>query len=405
MLPKGFSQAPSRDSYDVVIIGGAIMGSSLAWWLTESADFNGSVLVVERDPSYLWCSTAHTNSCIRQQFSTELNVRISQFTADFIKNLRANMGGDERVPNLSVQNYGYLYLADTEAFANVLRANQKVQLAAGAETRLLTPDEIAAAYPFYDLDGIVLGSINTRDEGYWDGGTLFEWFRRKAQARGVEYVQGEVTSMTRTGGRIDSVTLDSGDTIACGHVVNAAGPRAAGVAAMAGLHLPVEPRKRYTWIFTAETPLDRELPLTIDPSGVHVRQDGPTTYLAGSKGDPDPAADPGDFHMDHGLWENHVWPVLATRIPQFEAIRIVTEWTGHYAYNTLDQNAVLGPHPEVENFLFMNGFSGHGLQQSPAMGRGLAEWITHHEYRSLDLTPFSYARVAAGEAMVEGAVI
>jgi glycine/D-amino acid oxidase-like deaminating enzyme len=174
---------------------------------------------------------------------------------------------------------------------------------------------------------------------------------------------------------------------------------------MAGLNLPVEPRKRYTWIFTAETPLDRELPLTIDPSGVHVRQDGPMTYLAGSKGDPDPAADPSDFSMDHGLWENHVWPVLATRIPQFEAIRIVNEWTGHYAYNTLDQNAVLGPHPEVENFLFMNGFSGHGLQQSPAMGRGLAEWITHNEYRSLDLTPFSYARVAAGEAMVEAAVI
>lgn len=405
MLPKGFSRTPARDSYDVVIIGGAIMGSSLAWWLTETPGFDGSVLVIERDPSYLWCSTAHTNSCIRQQFSTELNVRISQFTAAFIKNLRANMGGDDRVPNLDIQSYGYLYLADNERFADVLRANQKVQLAAGAETRLLTPDQIAADYPFYDLDGIVLGSINTRDEGYWDGGTLFEWFRRSAQGRGIEYVQGEVTAMTRHGNRIENVTLASGDTIACGQVVNAAGPRAARVAAMAGLHLPVEPRKRYTWIFTAETPLDRDLPLTIDPSGVHVRQDGPTTYLAGSKGDPDPAADPDDFHMDHGLWENHVWPILATRIPAFESIRIVTEWTGHYAYNTLDQNAVLGPHPALENFLFMNGFSGHGLQQSPAMGRGLAEWITHNEYRSLDLTPFSYARVANGEAMVEGAVI
>lgn len=396
---------PEKSSYDVVIIGGAIMGSSLAWWLTENAAFDGSVLVVERDPSYLWCSTAHTNSCIRQQFSTELNVQISQFTAAFIKNLRANMGGDERVPNLDIQNYGYLYLADTDAFADVLRANQKVQLAAGAETRLLTPEQIAADYPFYDLDGIVLGSINTKDEGYWDGGTLFEWFRRKAQAGGIEYVQGEAVSMTRAGGRIESVTLASGQTIACGRVVNAAGPRASRVAEMAGLHLPVEPRKRYTWIFTAETPLDRELPLTIDPSGVHVRQDGPTTYLAGSKGDPDPAADPSDFNMDHGLWENHVWPILATRIPAFESIRIVTEWTGHYAYNTLDQNAVLGPHPELENFLFMNGFSGHGLQQSPAMGRGLAEWITHGEYRTLDLSPFSFDRVARGEAMVEGAVI
>lgn len=405
MPPKGFSQTPQRDSYDVVIIGGAIMGSSLAWWLTENADFDGSVLVVERDPSYLKCASTLSNSCIRQQFSTELNVRISQFTADFCRNLRANMGGDDRVPNLEVHNFGYLYLADTEDFADVLRANQTVQRAAGADTRLLTADQIAADYPFYDLDGIVLGSINTRDEGYWDGGTLFEWFRRSAQSRGIEYVAGEVVALSRQGGRIGGVTLASGQTVACGQVVNAAGTRGARIAAMAGLPLPVEPRKRYTWVFTAETPLDRALPLTIDPSGVHVRTDGPQTYLAGCKGDPDPAADPDDFAMDHGLWENHVWPILATRIPAFESIRVITEWAGQYDYNTLDQNAVLGPHPEVENFLFMNGFSGHGLQQSPAMGRGLAEWITHNEYRSLDLTPFSYARVAAGEAMVEGAVI
>ena len=396
---------PEKSSYDVVIIGGAIMGSSLAWWLTETAGFTGTVLLVERDPSYLKCASVLSNSCIRQQFSTELNVRISQFTAEFCRNLRANMGGDDRVPNLHVHNFGYLYLADTESFAEVLRANQAVQLAAGAETRLLTADQIAAEYPFYTLDDIVLGSINTKDEGYWDGGTLFEWFRRSAQARGIEYVAGEVVAMRRDGGRIESVTLASGQTIACGQVVNAAGTRGARVAAMAGLPLPIEPRKRYTWVFTAEQPLGRDLPLTIDPSGVHVRTDGPQTYLAGCKGDPDPEADPDDFAMDHGLWENHVWPILATRIPQFEAIRVVTEWAGQYDYNILDQNAVLGPHPEVENFLFMNGFSGHGLQQSPAMGRGLAEWITHGEYRSLDLSPFGYARVARGEAMVEGAVI
>jgi len=405
MPPRGFSSTPARDSYDVVIVGGAMMGSSLAWWLTETAGFNGSVLVIERDPRYSMCSTAHTNSCIRQQFSTELNVRISQFTAAFIKDLRAHMGGDDRVPNLEIQSYGYLYLADNDAFADVLRANQQVQRAAGAETRLLTPEDIAADYPFYDLDGIVLGSLNTRDEGYWDGGTLFDWFRRSAQARGVDYLHGEVVAMVLRGARIESVTLASGSSIACGQVVNAAGPRAARVAAMAGLPLPVEPRKRYTWIFTAEQPLDRTLPLTIDPSGVHVRQDGPTTYLAGSKGAADPAVDPDDFAMDHTLWEGRVWPALAARIPAFDSIRIVTEWVGHYAYNTLDQNAVLGPHPELDNFLFMNGFSGHGLQQSPAMGRGLAEWITHTEYRSLDLSQFSYTRVAQGKAMVEGAVI
>ncbi|RYG90741.1 FAD-binding oxidoreductase [Loktanella sp. IMCC34160] len=407
MAAKGFGASPRRSSYDVVIIGGAIMGSSTAWWLTQNPDFDGSILVLERDPSYAWCSTAHTNSCIRQQFSMDLNIRMSQFTADFIRDLRANMGGDDRVPNLTVQNYGYLYLADSEGFADVLRANQQVQLAAGAETELLTADQIAARYPFYQLDDIVLGSINTRDEGYWDGGTLFEWFRRKAMEQGAEYVAAEVTGMTlnAAGTRVDSVTLACGEVVSCGHLVNASGPRAARTAAMAGIDIPVEPRKRYTWVFTAENPIDMDLPLTIDPSGVHVRQDGPTTYLAGSKGDPDPAADPADFTMDHGLWENTVWPAIASRIPQFEAIRVINEWTGQYAYNLLDQNAILGPHDRVENFLFQNGFSGHGLQQSPAMGRGMSELITYGGYRTFDLSPFAYDRIAEGRPILERAVI
>ncbi|MEL6264824.1 MAG: FAD-binding oxidoreductase [Pseudomonadota bacterium] len=399
-----FATEPARAAYDVVIVGGAIMGSATAWFLTENPDFDGSILVVERDPTYAACSTAHTNSCIRQQFSTALNVRISQFTADFLRNLRAHIG-DPRVPDLAIQNYGYLYLADSEGFAAVLRENQAVQVAAGAGTRLMTPDEIAAAYPFLRLDDILLGSINRRDEGYWDGGTLFDWLRRSARDRGAEYVAGEVVAMRRAGGRVVSVTLASGAEIACGQVVNAAGPRAARVAAMAGIALPVEPRKRFTWIFSAERPLDRELPLTIDPSGVHMRQDGPATYLAGAAPDPDPAVEPDDFAMDHDRWQDHVWPVIAARIPQFEAIRVVTEWAGHYAFNTFDQNAILGTHPEVANLYFQNGFSGHGLQQSPAMGRGTAELITHGEFRSLDLSPFLVGRLLEGRPLLEKAVI
>ena len=407
MAGPGFGADPARSSYDVVIVGGAIMGSATAWFLTKTPGFDGSVLVIERDPSYAACSTAHTNSCIRQQFSTELNIRISQFTAAFLRDLRGQMD-DLRVPDLDIQSFGYLYLASTEAGAGILRANREVQAAAGVPTRLLTPEQIAGEFPFYDLADIVLASHNTQDEGYWDGGTVFDWFRRSARARGVEYVAGEVAGMelNRAGTRVEAVTLASGHRLACGHVVNATGPRAARTAAMAGIRdLPVEPRKRYSWVFTAERPLERELPLTIDPSGIHVRQDGPTTYLAGAKGDPDPAVDPDDFAMDHWLWEGHVWPHLAARIPQFEAIRVVNEWAGHYAYNTLDQNAVLGPHPEVANFLFINGFSGHGLQQSPAMGRGLAEWITHGEYRALDLTPFSFQRLRENRPFIERAVI
>jgi glycine/D-amino acid oxidase-like deaminating enzyme len=398
---------PDKTHYDVVIIGGAMMGSSAAWFLTDNPDFDGSVLVVEMDRSYANCSTAHTNSCMRQQFSNKLNVQISQFAADFVKNLRGYMGNDTRVPELDIQNYGYMYLADTDSFADTLRDNQKVQLEMGAETQLLNAEEIKARYPFYDVYDIKLGSINLKDEGYWDGGTVFDWWRRSAKDRGVDYVTNRVVAMDVQGSKVCSVTLESGEVIGAGQVVNASGPRGALTAKMAGIALPVEPRKRFTWIFSAEQPLDQDLPLTIDPSGVHFRQDGPKTYLAGSPPDleDDVAVDPSDFNMDHARWENHVWPIIATRIPQFEAIKVVTEWAGHYAYNTLDQNAVLGAHPEITNFIFLNGFSGHGLQQSPAMGRATAEWLTYGSYRTLDMAPFGFERIAEGRAFEEKAII
>lgn len=403
----GQTQTPSKTSYDVIIIGGAIMGASTAWFLSDNPDFDGSVLVVERDLTFEACSTAHTNSCMRQQFSTDLNVRISQFAADFVKNIRSYMGGDERVPELSIRNFGYLYLAEDEALADVLRESQKVQLANGAATELLTPAEIQQRYPFYAVDDIVLGSINTLDEGYWDAAAVNDWWRRQSRERGVEYIENEVVAITRTAARdrVETITLKSGEVISCGQVVNAAGPRAAAVAQMAGIDVPVEPRKRFSWIFKAEQPLDTDLPLTIDPSGVHVRENGGGTYQCGGHSDHDPAVAYDDYTMDFSLWEQHVWPILATRIPQFEAIKVQSEWAGHYAMNTFDHNAIMGPHTELSNFIFLNGFSGHGLQQSPAMGRGTAEWLTYGEYRALDMTPFSYARIPANTPIIEKAVI
>jgi glycine/D-amino acid oxidase-like deaminating enzyme len=400
----GVQAEPMHDQYDVVIIGGAIMGSSTAWWLTELG-FTGRVLVVERDPSYEKAATALSFSCIRQQFSTELNIRISQFGADFVQSLRARMGGDARVPELKIQNFGYLYMADIEGFARVLRANQAVQTAAGAGTRLLSPDEIKAEYPFYSVDDLLLGSLNTKDEGYFDGYTVFDWFRRKAREAGVEYLADEVVGLDLSGGQVTGVRLASGRRVGCGLVVNAAGTRGARVAAMAGIAIPIEPRKRYNWVIQAETPLDRPLPLTIDPTGVYVREVGGGTYMAGGHADFDPKVGFDDFAMDPDLWLDKIWPAIATRIPAFEAVKVINEWAGQYDYNTLDQNAITGPHPEIMNFVFLNGFSGHGLQQSPAMGRATAEWIIHGRYTTLDLTPFHFDRVAEGRALVEAAVI
>ncbi len=399
-------QAPASQHYDVVIVGGAMYGSSVAWFLASNKDFDGRILVVEKDPTYEFTSTAHTNSCMRQQFSREINVRISQFAADFVKNLRRYFDDDPRVPELTIQNYGYMYLADNEPFADVLRENQAIQVACGAGTKIMTPEEIKRDYPFYKVDDLVVGSHNLIDEGYFDGNTLFDWWKRSAREKGVEFLTNEVVDMTlnAAGSAVDTVVLASGDKVSCGQVVNASGPRAVLTSRMAGIELPVEPRKRYTFIFDAAEPLDRDLPLTIDPTGIHVRTDG-TYYLAGCPPDVDPAVDYNDFVEDPAIWENKVWPAIANRIPQFEAIKLVNSWAGHYAFNTFDQNAILGPHTTVKNFIFVNGFSGHGFQQSPAMGRGTAEMITYGEYRSLDLSPFHYDRIENNEPFVEKAVI
>jgi len=397
-------QTPAQSSYDVVIIGGAVYGSSVAWWLSQMAGFGGSILVIERDPTYQFASTSHTNSCIRQQFSNATNIKVSQFGAQFIRNFRDFMGGDEDVPHLALQSYGYMYLADTPDFAQTLKEAPVVQAALGAATKHLSVMQIATDYPFYNLDDIIAANHNLVDEGYFDGGTMFDWFKRKARANGAEYIHAEVTEITRTGNTVTSVTLGCGTKVGCGTVVNASGPRAAATARMAGLDIPVVPRKRYTFVFDAAEPLDRDLPLTIDPSGVHMRTEG-KYYLAGCPPDVDPDAAYDDFEFDHSVWPEKVWPTIANRIPQFEAIKVINEWVGHYAFNTLDQNALLGRADACPNFIFVNGFSGHGLQQSPAMGRGIAELIAYGEYRSLDLGAFDVNRAATRTKFQETAVI
>ena len=398
--------APLQTHYDVVIVGGAKIGSSVAWFLSDNPDFDGSVLVVERDPSYAHSSTAHTNSCMRQQFSAEINVRISQFTAEYVNNFQQYMGNDPRVPKIPLQSFGYMYLANNQAFADSLCQAQQLQAKCGAGTKIMSPAEILQDYPFYHLDDIILGSHNLLNEGYYDGSTVFDWWKRSARERGVEYLTNEVVGMHKSanGTRVESVTLSTGEQVSCGHVVNASGPRAVLTSRMAGIDIPVEPRKRYSYIFQAAKPLDRDLPLTIDPSGVHMRSEG-SYYLAGSAPDVDTAVDYDDFALDHSLWQNKVWPAIAARIPQFEAIKLINSWAGHYAFNTLDQNAILGAHDFVENFLFVNGFSGHGFQQAPAMGRGIAELITYGEYRALDLSPFNFARIVKQQPFIEQAVI
>ncbi len=406
MEPAGHSEIPA--SADILIVGGGIMGSALAWFLAAEGQGPGTV-VVERDPSYARAATTLSNSCIRQQFSTEINIRISQAGVACLRRFREALGGDPRVPEIGLHEIGYLCLAGTEEGAAALRAAQALQNRLGVATRLYTPETLAAAFPAVSTEGVRLASHNPRDEGWFDGAAMADWWRRKARERGARFLADEALALERRGDRVAAVRLASGTRVAVGQVVNAAGTRAAALAATAGIDLPVEPRKRFTVVFEA-APLGAALPLVIDPSGVHVRSDGPpgpraARYLCGWAPADDRPVDPDDFAMPDAEFEERAWPAIAARVPAFERLRVISAWAGHYDWNRTDRNALVGRDPVVGNYLHMNGFSGHGLQQAAAVGQGVAELLLHGRYRRLDLSPLAPDRLARGQPLVERAVI
>jgi FAD-dependent oxidoreductase domain-containing protein 1 len=373
---------------DVAIIGGGVMGSSIAWHLSQDPGFDGKISVIERDPTYTRASSALSASSIRQQFSTPLNIHLSRYGIGFLRRAKELLDVD-----LGLKEPGYLFLASPAGEA-VLRANHVIQEGEGCAVELLDPVALARRFPAIATDGIALASHGVANEGWFDGPALMQAFRRKARERGVDYVHDEVVGLAP-----HTATLRSGRAIEARTIVIAAGPWSGEVAAMAGITLPVEPRRRSVFVFDCREP-PPPLPLTIDPSGVWVRPEGRlwiggTTPAAGN----DPPGAP--LEVQHQEWEEMVWPALGRRVPAFEAAKVVNAWAGYYEYNTFDQNGIVGRHPEIDSIVFATGFSGHGIQQSPAVGRAVAELIAHGDYRTLNLSPFGYERISAGRPIRE----
>lgn len=388
---------------DIVIIGGGVAGSATAYALTKGDNRPGRVIIVERDTSYAYCSTARSAGGVRLQFSTPENIALSQSMVHLLRNLKAEFGPDADIP---FREQGYLIMASA-AGRSILESNAAVQSRFGATTEIVDASAFATRFPWINTDGVAAGSYGATNEGWIDPVLLMTLMRTAAVKAGAEVVKGEVVAVNRDGNRITGVRLASGEQIACGTLVNAAGPYSGKVAAMAGIPLPVEPRKRYVYVIDSRRASEdmRKGPLTVDPSGVWFRPEG-RTFICGISPDEDnepPAVDLDT--IDYAPFEEIVWPTLAARVPAFEEAKLLSAWAGFYDYNTLDQNAVIGAHPAVSNFFMVTGFSGHGLQQGYAAGRAVAELILDGAFRTIELKRFGYERIAKGEPLLELNVI
>lgn len=383
----------------VIIVGGGVMGSAIAYFLARQNTQALDICVIERDPSYASASSALSASSIRQQFSQTLNIHMSAFGWQFLQEARQHLSVPGQTLDLQLHQSAYLYLADSQGAAS-LRAKHALQTAAGAQVSLLNTTQLAQRYPWLATQDIALGSLGLAGEGWFDGYALLMAFRAKARSLGVRYLPADVKAWSHGAGRVHGVELTDGQILPADLFVNAAGAWSAKIGDASGLRLPVAAKRRTVFVVSspAQTP---GCPLLIDPSGLWCRPEG-QYWLCGLP----PIEDKDDLELqpDYQQWQS-VWEILAQRIPAMAALRMQRAWAGYYEMNTLDQNGIVGLHPEWANLWLACDFSGHGLQHAPAVGRASAEFLTQGAFQSLDLTPLSPQRIVTRQAFLEDNVI
>ncbi|XP_017665209.1 PREDICTED: FAD-dependent oxidoreductase domain-containing protein 1 isoform X1 [Lepidothrix coronata] len=432
-LPPGIHPDPRPpDEADVVVVGGGVVGWSVAYWLKvlegRFRRHGMKVLVVERDPTYSRASTVLSVGGIRQQFSLPENIQMSRFSASFLRDINEHLGVPNEPPiDIQFQPSGYLFLASPEDAAK-LEATVQLQRDEGAQVALLSPTQLKEKFPWINTEDVAVASYGLEDEGWFDPWTLLNAFRRKATSLGVHSCRGEVRAFVTTANdptssaaestRIKYVHIYMPDSleyqpVACSIVVNAAGAWAGKLLEADGLPrrlcqppLPIQPRKRYVFCWHCPDGPGLSCPFLVDTSGAYFRREGIAgNYLGGMSPPEEEEPDPSDLSVDHDYFQEQLWPRLARRVPSFESLRVQGSWAGYYDYNTFDHNGVLGPHPRLENMFLAAGFSGHGLQHSPAAGRAVAELVIRGRFESLDLRRLGWARLEDGEPLREAGVV
>jgi len=420
---------------DVLVIGGGIIGASIAYMLKSKVHESVSITVLEKDPSYSKCSTTLSAGGIRQQFSLKENVQMSMFTSQFLRNSRENLKIlDDYPPDFSFNLQGYLMMA-TEEGAERLLENNTTQVEEGAFVDILNRHQLAERFPWLNTEGIVLGSHGVQNEGWFDPWSLLFALKGKAEFLGANFLNGELLDFNVktnhwSSGMIDDTNnpfdqvqyaiyrMPSGEErqIRFAHLVIAAGADSGEISKKLGIGvgntgirsipLPVERRKRYVFVFHCPDGPELDMPFLCDPSGVYCRREGlGGNYICGKCPSEEDEPDPSNLDVDYSFFENEIWPVLAHRVKAFERIKIVGAWAGYYDYNYFDQNAIIGRHPYFDNVFWATGFSGHGIQMGPAVGRAFTEMITDNKYTTIDLSRLGWERILRRQPLVETNII
>jgi sarcosine oxidase subunit beta len=372
---------------DVVIIGGGIIGLSIAYFLALKKA--GRIILFERGQ----LGEGSTGRCvggIRTQFSTEINVRFSLESLKTFEQFEEEFG-----VNPEFKRIGYLFLATTKEEREIVRQNIRLQKKFNIPVELLNPEEIVGRWPYLRIDDILGGTFCSWD-GYAGPSEVLSGFSSGAKREGVKIHEGvEVVGISLMNGKIHDVKTKN-EQIFAPRVVNAGGPYAASIGEMVGIEIPVKPLRRQVFITAPFHLSNHPIPLTIDlHRGWYFRQEGDGLLLSGPL-DPKPSFNLDiDYEAMVETSENAIY-----RVPVLKKARLARGWAGLYEISP-DHHAILGKVPAIEGFILANGFSGHGFQHSPAVGKAIAELIVDGEATTIDISSLSIERFGKGALIME----
>ena len=384
------------NSYDVILVGGGVMGCATAYYLLKRDD-KLKIAIIEKDPTYTKSSTTLSDGNIRIQFNLKENIQISQYGLQELDNFATEMTvGDDR-PDVAFRRQGDLFLFD-ENGREAAEQGFALQNSLGCEIEWLLPNKIEQRYPLLAVQSWAGGTFG-RNEGTMDPNAVMQAFKKKSLSLGAEFIQAEVENLTLTNSKVSGVTLKSGDNLFSENVVNSAGAWVPAIARTVGIELPIVPVKRQVFVLETSVKPKNDLPLIVFPSGLYLIQEHGGHFLCAKSLAEDPVGYD-DFSWSQQHFADKIWPELVEYVPSFDRLKVASGWAGLYAVNTLDGNAILGEWPEMDGLYLIGGFSGHGFQQCFAVGRYIAEKILGLE-SSLDLSIFSPQRILDNRPVFE----